>query len=600
MADGGLHTAVVHYKKKLEKGCDKAKVLEILKKFQRWPITVAILQATGIGKTVNAFRKSDGDIGDRARILVKAWKELVENDEPENSAPAEESSSPERSPVYQEAPPDDDVWAPEPSVLSPQPDRHESAAHAERHSSSGKRRHRHERRRHGDAESQNSEPNQSRASTSLDNDRVKSASLHGDRGERRKQGRGGGGGDKQHHKADTSGRRGRTEEARERHGRETPAETPAEQPRAAGTREIELSSENNMFSFEDALNCDSKRKVKKLIKTKKPKAPADVKSVSTKVVKRSENAGASASSAASREQRRRDEREEFSLSPTSSPEKKVKTPGVNVDATLPSIQPNYKPMHFPVISEGSKKKAAHPALTVDEFIVPQKSRTAMYSGKKVTTHLTEVSSLYQSCIRVLIDNIDLIDYVGGIPFDILRPVLERCTSTQLYTIEDLNPHLVEEGETDVLWKSHCTKEFRNKLPDDMESWREVYLRLHDEREAKLKNITVKIQAKSIAEAAPVRTTKMAYVNSAAKPPRDVRRKQALHGTAGATYKSESEKKTVAQKVHPVKRMREVDQDTGLAAAGPLIGRAGGPKKLEKKVAPMMRKTLKMMKNSFRR
>ena len=32
-----------------------------------------------------------------------------------------------------------------------------------------------------------------------------------------------------------------------------------------------------------------------------------------------------------------------------------------------------------------------------------------------------------------------LDYVGGVPFDILKPVLEVCNPSQLYTIEDANP-----------------------------------------------------------------------------------------------------------------------------------------------------------------
>lgn len=76
----------------------------------------------------------------------------------------------------------------------------------------------------------------------------------------------------------------------------------------------------------------------------------------------------------------------------------------------------------------------------------------------------------------------------------------------------------------------------------------------------------------------VRTTKMAYVDSAAKPPRDVRRKQALHGTAGASYKCEEDRKTASQRLHPVKRtVREVDHETGLSTGGAVL-RAGGIKK----------------------
>ena len=32
-----------------------------------------------------------------------------------------------------------------------------------------------------------------------------------------------------------------------------------------------------------------------------------------------------------------------------------------------------------------------------------------------------------------------LEYVGPIPYDILKPVLECCTATQLYTLEDFNP-----------------------------------------------------------------------------------------------------------------------------------------------------------------
>lgn len=38
-----------------------------------------------------------------------------------------------------------------------------------------------------------------------------------------------------------------------------------------------------------------------------------------------------------------------------------------------------------------------------------------------------------SCILLAIDE------VGGVPFEILEPVLERCTPEQLYRIEQCNP-----------------------------------------------------------------------------------------------------------------------------------------------------------------
>lgn len=58
----------------------------------------------------------------------------------------------------------------------------------------------------------------------------------------------------------------------------------------------------------------------------------------------------------------------------------------------------------------------------------------------------------------------------------------------------------------------------------METWREMYLRCRDERDAKLKALTVNIK-QSIDKSIPVRQTKLAYVDSIVKPPRGVARKQ---------------------------------------------------------------------------
>lgn len=90
-------------------------------------------------------------------------------------------------------------------------------------------------------------------------------------------------------------------------------------------------------------------------------------------------------------------------------------------------------------------------------------------------------------------------------------------------MEHHNPYLIE--DTDELWELHCQKEFKTKKRDEMESWREMYLRCLDEREAKLAALTANIkqaQDKSV----PVKQTKLAYVDTSfVKPPRDVARRQ---------------------------------------------------------------------------
>ena len=46
------------------------------------PVSSCFLQVTGIGKTVNGFRKHEGAIGDAARALVTKWKSLVTSEAP--------------------------------------------------------------------------------------------------------------------------------------------------------------------------------------------------------------------------------------------------------------------------------------------------------------------------------------------------------------------------------------------------------------------------------------------------------------------------------------------------------------------------------------
>lgn len=115
-----------------------------------------------------------------------------------------------------------------------------------------------------------------------------------------------------------------------------------------------------------------------------------------------------------------------------------------------------------------------------------------------------------------------IECTGGVPYIILKPILEKATPDQLFNLEHYNPYLIE--DTDELWRLHCLKEFRTKKREEMETWREMYMRCLDEREAKLNAITANIK-ESQDKSLPVRTTKLAYIDSVAKPPRNVARKQ---------------------------------------------------------------------------
>ncbi|NXT06641.1 ELOA1 protein, partial [Prunella fulvescens] len=156
------------------------------------------------------------------------------------------------------------------------------------------------------------------------------------------------------------------------------------------------------------------------------------------------------------------------------------------------------------------------------------SKMQVYSGSKAVC-LSKMLTLYEQCVRMLHNNIDLLQEAGGVPFEILEPVLTRCTPEQLFRIEKCNLTFIK--ETDHLWKKHCQREFKNESLLEYESWREMYWRLFNQREEKLKILTKNILSAQ-SEKPKGRQVKMAYVTGAAKPPRSICRQQEMHGTAG--------------------------------------------------------------------
>uniref|UniRef100_A0A1I7WPY1 TFIIS N-terminal domain-containing protein n=1 Tax=Heterorhabditis bacteriophora TaxID=37862 RepID=A0A1I7WPY1_HETBA len=115
----------------------------------------------------------------------------------------------------------------------------------------------------------------------------------------------------------------------------------------------------------------------------------------------------------------------------------------------PEIDLNYRPL--PAMNLVTKAVAAPVGqynsfhiLEEEEFnpekmFKPRNDRVKVFAGKKKGVVLTEVPTLFQSCLRVIGNNINAIEETGDIPFDILKPVLEKCTAQQLMYIEMRNP-----------------------------------------------------------------------------------------------------------------------------------------------------------------
>ncbi|CAL7951355.1 unnamed protein product [Xylocopa violacea] len=260
---------------------------------------------------------------------------------------------------------------------------------------------------------------------------------------------------------------------------------------------------------------------------------------------------------------------------------KLQPLSVDLASTLPEISPNYKPL--PYINPVHRKEEDK---CLTDVMYVKNQRTKVFSGNK-SGYMT-IPTLFEMCTRVLIENIDALEFTGGVPFEIIRPVLERATADQLFMLEHYNPYLVE--DTDELWQYHCNREFRNKQREEMETWREMYMRCLDEREAKLKTLTANIK-QSIDKSVPVRSTKLAYVDNVVKPPRNVLKKQAKYGTANSVPNTASSlKKKLISGGGPAAA-------TNISVPAPAISRA---KPLKKTKAPLMAKALQLIKGRYKR
>ncbi|XP_054051283.1 elongin-A-like isoform X1 [Rissa tridactyla] len=152
-------------------------------------------------------------------------------------------------------------------------------------------------------------------------------------------------------------------------------------------------------------------------------------------------------------------------------------------------------------------------------------------------------------------------------------------------------------ESDRLWKKHCQRDFKNESLLEYESWREMYLRLFNQREEKLKTLTKNIISAQ-SEKPKGRQVKMAYVTSAAKPPRNIRRQQEIHGTAGPVtqlHPIEKCKLRIAESRHRNNSSSNPIPASNSGSSSSSVMPQDGKKPI-KKIAPIMRKTLKALKS----
>ncbi|RZF42933.1 hypothetical protein LSTR_LSTR000556 [Laodelphax striatellus] len=553
MTSKSITENILHYQKDIDRCPENtARMMRCIQRLFALPVTVQHLQETGIGKSVNALRKYGGEVAEAAKALVYKWKFMVIQEE--KNGQSDEASDGEHDSQSIE------------KINKEKSSRKEDS----RKESNNKSSHNSDRRRNSD---------------SVDVDKRKKE----------------------------NDRRSRESVKEEKHSRHTSSKSDGSRENSSRRkRRKDSSSEDDdrtVSSKEEGIDSGSGR-------DKKKKKSSDVNGISKKSESspipsssKDKNKSSSKSKESSKEARASSSPSPRILSNSSSPfmsnnedllssNIKLKPLDVDLAATLPEISPNYRPMpsdspSYPDVSPVKSNKGLTQEEALSSILSTKGQRMKVFSGTRGAGY-TKIPSLFTLCVHVLRENIVALEYTGGVPYDLLKPVLERATSEQLYQLEHHNPYLI--GDTDALWEFHCKKDFRGQSREEMESWRDLYLRCFDEREKKFKELTEKVTQKKIIESIPIKKTKLAYVDSVVKPPRNVARKQAKFGTSSSSSSSQKHELVARAMIGGHSSSGEIAK----AVVPPPPQAASrsmnsNPALLKKKKAPLMAKTLQFMK-----
>ncbi|XP_017015229.2 transcription elongation factor B polypeptide 3 [Drosophila takahashii] len=641
-----LVDVVRHYQRSIEKhGEDEQRLLHCITKLFNLPIKFEHLQETGIGKTVNALRKFNGEVGVAAKTLVSKWKAMVAaEEEPPIAATPTASSHNEEDSGKSKSSDEDPDQENKGSNSSSGEDLHSSGHKSKHHAKSSKhdrssssKSHHSKSKSDSDRKHKSSRHDKSRDKEKEGHKEVKEHREKKSNGEHKSKDSSKSSSSSSHkssrselHKSEHS--KSKHEKDKSSHGEPKPAKDKSSKHKSSSSKSSKRShspqraeedvqkakipktksksEEDSADGFDSSMGANfddvlgllnmpmsSKKGSGSSSKSKFPsKPPSAQSSVSTPSA-----AGTS--------------REAF---PTSSRPTSTKKPELlastaklepldpNIALELPTISNNYKPLPLNqtvmdvVFNQGGSQKAQasryfNESEALAQGISSKTMRTKIYSGVR-TGQILQVPSLFDLCTRVLQKNIDALEYTGGVPFEVLRPVLERATPQQLLNFEEYNPYLMD--DSDVLWQLHVSRHCRSQRREEMETWREMFLRCQEEKDRKLSILAESIKASQKISEAPVRKTQLAFVDSMVKPPRSVQRKQEQYGTKGKLIATPAARVAALSSVTPNAakvgdarlRVLAATRDTAQVGAGP--GRS--------KKAPLMAKTLQFMRRGHKR
>lgn len=469
------------------------------------PVTVTLLQETGIGRTVNGLCKSDaGEVRTAAKGLVNKWKALVVNEssaeeEAERQSQDDEQEVRDTSKKHRSG---SSLHRKEEAEVRKK-DREQRSHHHQHHhhKSSSSRSDDHHRSSRvdktgsGDAVNGSGKPQHHSQNQP---EEVFEEEEHNDEKPPSKKDTSNGEHGHRHSKEDKSKKRSRDSEGKERSTKRHRKEA------SANVREEEVEIDNSAgTSFADALAMmdgpPSTPNAKKPTMNSNPPGDSPVKTKATRSVQPTPSSSSSSGSSLTCSITKAHSQSQVSgkkstvVTPSTSKSNRPATSGppkllapstklaplldpeeLKRDILGPSvvISNSYTPASYlnAAIMKNKRPVGQNAPPPVEKLeILQSRARTKVYSGNKCAQ---VVGSLQEMCIRVLQKNVDALEYTGGVPFLILEPILLKCSASQLDQIEYYNPYLTE--DTNDLWKKHTERAYRGKKPQEWESWRELY------------------------------------------------------------------------------------------------------------------------------
>ncbi|VDM53802.1 unnamed protein product [Angiostrongylus costaricensis] len=213
------------------------------------------------------------------------------------------------------------------------------------------------------------------------------------------------------------------------------------------------------------------------------------------------------------------------LSGDSSPTKSRKPREAHWKWAEPPTLNNYQP--FPQSARATKELTHTPAADNFDFehmFKPRNERGKVFAGRRRIVS-KEVTPLFNLCLRVLMNNTRVLFYAEFINFDVVKPILEKCTPDELAHIERKHRYLEE--DTGELWKRFVSKKYPGEELRYHNLWKELYYFLEKEKEEKLKQVTLRIGKMHNSDS--MKRNRTAILADATAPT-FVKRRQIRHGT----------------------------------------------------------------------